>query len=100
MDGELTLGENIADPGALHCVSELCGGDPQALRELFEAWAGSWAVKQSRARFDKKIRTDVHSPNVARANAVASSTEAFYTAYDVREGDRMYVAPQDRVGIW
>ncbi len=31
--------ENIADLGALHCVSELCGGDPQALRELFEAWA-------------------------------------------------------------
>ena len=43
---------------------------------------------------------DPHAPGVARVNAVASSTDAFYEAYDVEEGDGMYVAPADRVGIW
>ena len=100
VNGELTLGENIADLGSLHCVTELCGDDPEDLRELFTAWARAWVVMESRERFDKLIRTDVHSPDVARVNAVVSATDAFYTAYDVQEGDGMYVAPADRVGIW
>ncbi len=100
IDGELCLGENIADLGALHCVTELCGDDPQALRELFEAYAASWAEKYTRVSLDMTLRTDPHAPGVARTNAAASSTEAFYEAYDVQEGDGMYVAPEDRVGIW
>ncbi len=100
VDGELTLGENIADLGAVHCVTELCGDDPADLRELFTAWARAWVLVETRERFDKLIRTDVHSPKVARVNAVVSATDAFYTAYDVQEGDGMYVAPADRVGIW
>ena len=100
VNGNLTLTENIADLGALHCVTELCGDDPEALQELFAAWAQVWAVKESQEYFDYLIRLDSHSPDSVRVNAVVSATDAFYTAYDVQEGDGMYVAPEDRVGIW
>ena len=100
VNGNLTLTENIADLGGLHCVSELCGDDPEDLRELFSAWARVWAMKESPEYFDYLIRIDSHSPDAVRANAVASLTDAFYTAFDVQEGDGMYVAPEDRVGIW
>ncbi len=100
LNGELTLTENIADLGSLHCVAELCGDDPEALRELFEAYAASWAEKAPREVYDNWSRTDTHAPGIARTNAVASSTEEFYEAYDVQEGDGMYVAPEDRVCIW
>ena len=99
-DGELTLTENIADLGALHCVAELCGDDPEALQEMFEAYAASWAEKGYQEIYDYLLRMDTHSLSVARVNAVSSSTDAFYEAYDVQEGDGMYVAPEDRVGIW
>ena len=46
------------------------------------------------------LMLDVHSPGRARVNAVLSSMDAFYEAFDIQEGDGMYVAPEDRVGIW
>lgn len=100
VNGELTLGENIADLGAIHCVTSLCGDDPEALQDLFTAYATLWADKQTREMFDMTLASDTHSPGNARVNAVLSSTDAFYTAFDVTEGDGMYVAPEDRVGIW
>ena len=100
IDGELTLAENIADLGALHCVTSLCGDDPAALRELFTSFATIWATKKTRASFDNLILNDTHSPEAARVNAVVSTLDAFYAAYDIEEGDGMYVAPENRVGIW
>lgn len=100
VDGELTLTENIADLGAMHCVAELCGDDPEALRELFDAHAASLAEKAYRELYDYWLRSDSHALCVARVNAVTSATDAFYEAYDVQESDGMYVAPEDRVGIW
>ena len=100
IDGALTLGENIADLGALHCVTSLCGDDPEALRELFDSYAASLAIKETYNAFESNLLNDVHSPDAARVNAVLSSTDAFYTAYDIEEGDGMYVAPEGRVGIW
>ena len=100
INGELTLTENIADLGALHCVTSLCGDDPEALRELFTSLATIWATKETRASFDNLLLNDTHAPEAARVNAVLSSSDAFYTVYDIKEGDGMYVAPEDRVGIW
>ena len=57
-------------------------------------------MKESQEYFDYLIRLDSHSPDSVRVNAVVSATDAFYTAYDVQEGDGMYVAPENRVGIW
>ena len=46
------------------------------------------------------LRTDTHAPNKIRVNAVLSSCDAFYEAYDIEETDAMYTAPEERVGIW
>jgi putative endopeptidase len=46
------------------------------------------------------LAMDVHSPDSVRVDGILSSTDAFYTAYDVQPGDGMYVAPEDRVRIW
>ena len=100
VDGELTLNENIADLGALHCVASICGDDPEELQELFAVYAATWAVKETYNLFEMVLRIDTHAPHAARVNAVLSSTDAFYSAYGVEEGDGMYVAPEDRVGIW
>lgn len=49
--------------------------------------------------FNNLLPNDTHSPEAAR-HAVVSSTDAFYTAYEIEEGDGMYVVPENRVGIW
>ena len=46
------------------------------------------------------LNNDTHAPNKVRVNAVLSACDAFYEAYNIKETDGMYVAPQDRVGIW
>ena len=43
---------------------------------------------------------DEHAPNKVRVNAVLSSMDKFYEVYDIKEGDKMYVAKEDRVGLW
>ena len=100
INGELTLGENIADLGAMSCVAELCGDDPEALREMFLTYALTWGEKMTEDGLVDQLLNDEHAPGAVRVNAVVSSTDAFYEAFDVQEGDGMYVAPEDRVGIW
>ncbi len=100
INGEQTLTENIADLGAMACIAQLCGDDPEDLREMFINYAHTWGEKLTEDYLIDVLLNDEHSPAWARVNAVASSTDAFYEAFDVQEGDGMYVAPEDRVGIW
>ena len=88
VNGDLTLMENIADLGALTCITSIIGDDAKALDEAFGQMTYNWASE------------DTHSPNKVRVNAVLSSCDAFYEIYDIKETDGMYVAPEDRVGIW
>nr|MCR4684554.1 hypothetical protein [Lachnospiraceae bacterium] len=46
------------------------------------------------------LSTDVHSPAKARVNVPLQMTDIFYDTFDVEEGDGMYVAPDERIGIW
>lgn len=101
VNGRLTLGENIADLGAAACVSSIAGDDPEKLQTMFRQYAGLWASKFTKEAELNRLLTDVHSPGRVRTNAVLSSTDAFYKAYpDIKEGDGMYVAPEDRVKLW
>lgn len=101
VNGEQTLGENIADLGSLSCVTSIVGEDTDGLRELFTQFAKIWASKYTDEAMIRRLNTDVHSPAKVRVNAVLRNTDAFYLAYpQLKEGDGMYLAPEKRVRIW
>lgn len=100
VNGELTLMENIADLGAITCITSIIGDDAKALDEAFGQMAYNWASEDTASFMMYLLSTDTHAPNKVRVNAVLSSCDAFYEIYDIKETDGMYVAPEDRVGIW
>lgn len=100
VNGERTLSENIADLGAITCITSIIGNDPKTLDEAFSQMAYNWASEDKSSYMMYLLNTDTHSPNKVRVNAVLSSCDAFYKTYDIKETDGMYVAPENRVGIW
>ncbi len=100
VNGELTLEENIADLGALTCIVSIIGEEEDALKDAFGQMAYNWACQDTSEYALYLINIDTHSPNKVRVNAVLSSCDEFYEVYHVKEKDGMYVAPEDRVGIW
>lgn len=101
VDGRLTLGENIADLGALSCVAGIAGTEDQkGLQRLFEQYASVWASKYTPEEEKNRLKNDPHSPGKVRVNAVLSALDSFYKAYDIKETDNMYTAPEKRVNIW
>ena len=100
VNGELTLMENIADLGAMTCITSIIGDDARALDEAFGQMTYNWASEDTVSFMMYLLNTDTHAPNKVRVNAVLSSCDAFYKIYDIKETDGMYVAPENRVGIW
>ena len=99
VDGELTLGENYADIGAIECISNIAK-EKEDFMEMYEGFAVMWRNIQSDVAGIANLHADVHSPGIVRVNAPLSSCEKFYETYDVKEGDGMYVAPEKRVERW
>ena len=100
VDGEQTLTENIADLGAVKCVTEVIGeSNTDELRQCYTNIAVCWRTKARKSFYLMEL-SDIHSPDPVRVDGILSSTNGFYRAYDVQPGDGMYVAPGDRVGIW
>ncbi|HCD45387.1 MAG TPA: M13 family peptidase [Lachnoclostridium sp.] len=101
VNGAQTLNENIADLGSLAAITSIVGDDAESLKLLFKQYATIWTSKYTPESMIRRLNTDVHSPAKVRVNAVLSTTDAFYKAYqEIKEGDAMYVAPQKRVKIW
>ncbi|MBU2093579.1 MAG: peptidase M13, partial [Alphaproteobacteria bacterium] len=111
IDGQLTMGENIADLGglllALDAYHLSLKGQPAPVIEgltgdqrVFLGWAQVWRGKY-RDDFMKQILvSDPHSPPVARVDLPVRNIDAFYTAFGVKPGDPMYIPPEQRVRIW
>jgi putative endopeptidase len=100
VNGELTVGEDIADLGSMTCVASILAGDDEALKEAFTQAAYVWAFKATDSYKLNLLNTDTHAPSSIRANAALSSCDDFYRVFNIKKGDGMYVAPKDRVGIW
>lgn len=100
-DGGLTLGENIADLGAMNCLMDIAATQPDFdYKAFFEKMARMFVDTDSREWLAYVAVADPHSFGGVRVNRLLSSCDAFYDTYDVQPGDGMYVAPEDRVGIW
>ena len=100
VNGKLTLSENIADLGAMACITELAGDDKKGLERLFKNYANIWAMKENEEYTLFKLNTDGHAPDKIRVNAVLSSNDKFYDVYNIKETDKMYICPEKRAGIW
>jgi endothelin-converting enzyme/putative endopeptidase len=68
-------------------------------QRFFLAFAQRWRKTQSEAALRRQIKSDTHSPGEYRSDTVRN-VEAWYKAYDVRPADKLYLKPEDRVGIW
>lgn len=105
MNGELTMGENLADLGgmslACQALQKRCGGtlSKELGAAFFRSWGNIWKSKGTKAYIIKQLATDPHAPASFRGNLV-KNVDAFYDVFDVKEGDPMYVAPDQRVKMW
>ncbi|GAA4018727.1 M13 family metallopeptidase [Actimicrobium antarcticum] len=111
VNGALTLGENIADNSGLAIAFKAyklsLGGKEAPVIEgmtgdqrLYLGWAQVWRAKSRDAQTIVQIKTDPHSPAQYRANGTLSNQPGFYSAFEVKEGDKMYLPPAQRVIIW
>lgn len=101
-NSETTITENMADFAGLSAVMEILKDeDDDTKREALESYANMWARLGSFSVItDSSALSDVHSANNVRTDAVVASIPEFYELYDVQEGDKMYVAPEDRLELW
>lgn len=111
VDGNFTMGENIGDVGGLsmayHAYKLALGGKEAPIidgltgdQRFFLAWAQVWKRKYRDAVLINRLKSDPHSPAEFRVNGVVRNMDEWYEAFDVKEGDALYLAPEDRVSIW
>ena len=111
VNGEFTLGENIGDLGGLSIALlayklSLDGKEAPVLdgftgeQRVFIGYAQGWLGKSRDEALRQQINTDPHSPRQYRVNGVVRNVPEFYEAFEVVEGDALYLAPGDRVKIW
>ncbi len=111
INGKQTLGENIGDNGGLNIafralqnamkknpLKTVDGLTPE--QRFFLAWGRVWASNASPEVIDYLMKTDVHSPNEARVNGALPMIDAWYTAFGVKKGDKLFVPKAKRAHIW
>lgn len=112
INGKFTLGENIGDLGGVLAAydglqrfykengrpDDIDGFTPE--QRFFMSWATVWRTKAREEALRNQIKTDPHSPGEIRATQPLVNVDAFYEAFNIKEGDPMYLAPEDRVRIW
>ena len=101
IDGTMTLTENIADLGAISCITEI--GEKTEnfdFQKMYASYAKLWMCTASREYLQNMVYEDVHSPGKVRVDRVLQSLDKFYEVYEIGENDGMYVPPEERAGIW
>ena len=111
VNGDLTMGENIADLGGLtlglDAYHASLGGHPAPVidgltgdQRVLLGWAQAWRGKTTDDAVRKQVVSNPHSPAQYRVNGVVRNLDAWYEAFGVKAGDRLYLAPEARVRIW
>jgi len=110
--GELTLGENLGDLGGLEVAYAAYRkyvadhGEPPVIdgltgdQRFFIAYGYSWETKQREGALRAQLLTNEHSPAKYRVNGVVRNLDAWYKAFSVEPGDKMYLPPEQRVHVW
>ena len=111
-DGRYTLGENIADQGGLLIAHQaymntLKGKEtPKEIdgftheQRFYLGYANLWAQNVRPQEIIRRTKTDVHSLGKWRVNGALRNIDGFYSAFGIKEGDAMYLAPEERINIW
>jgi len=110
--GQLTLGENLGDLGGLEVAYSAYRryvaehGEPPVIggltgdQRFFIAYGYSWQRKQREGALRAQLLTDEHSPAQYRVNGVVRNVDAWYKAFNVQPGDKLYLPPDKRVRVW
>jgi putative endopeptidase len=112
VDGKFTLGENIGDLGGVNAAYDglqlflkqnkkpglIDGYTPE--QRFFISWATVWRSKMREEAIKNQVKTDPHSPGMYRAYVPLTNVDAFYKAFDIKQGDKLFVIPEKRVRIW
>lgn len=102
-NGKRTIGENIADLGAMECITNILineNAKEKDYQKVYESFAKIWANNYSKSTKVMQSLIDTHSTNEIRVNSVLSSTNKFYETYKIDSADLMYIDQEKRVNIW
>ena len=112
VNGIFTNGENIADLGGVHIAYDALQmylNDHGKIEKIsnftqeqrfFISWATVWRTLSTDAYMTNQVKTDPHTPGDFRAFAPLTNVDSWYKAFDVKEGDKLYKKPEDRIKIW
>ncbi len=112
VNGDLTMGENIGDLGGIEMAYSAyrryvaAHGEPPVLNGLtgdqrfFLAYAQAWRDYWREGLLRRVVLTNPHSPSMYRVNGVVRNVDAWYRAFNIQPGDRLYLPPEQRVHIW
>ena len=101
VNGKFIVSENMADNGGMSVTLDIMSKMSTAsYEEYFHNWARVWCQKAKPEYLQMLLSVDVHGPCVLRANMPPRNFKEWYATFDVKETDKMYIAPEKRIVIW
>ena len=101
VNGAFIVSENMADNGGMAVTLDIMGStDGASYEEYFANWAKIWCEKAKPEYSQLLLSVDVHGPCILRANIPPRNFDEWYKAFDVKDTDKMYIAPEKRIVIW